>query len=174
MGFADRLEQARAAQEKQSGPITAADGNRMIVNALTHAVETNRLQQLYTPQKIASQARSLSQLLDFDPFCQKYGIAPLIAADLLQVVFPRQFFLLKYICSQCTPQLSLYDVVVFIDDSGSMLEGSKWRDLQAIVQQIVEITTQFDTDGIQVTFCFDSCFVFLLYKMPSNSFRSSS
>ena len=47
-------------------------------------------------------------------------------------------------------QLSLYDVVVFIDDSGSMLEGSKWRDLQAIVQQIVEITTQFDTDGIQV------------------------
>jgi hypothetical protein len=55
-----------------------------------------------------------------------------------------------------------------------MLEGSKWRDLQAIVQQIVEITTQFDTDGIQVTSCFDSCFVFLLYKMPSNSFRSSS
>lgn len=132
MGFADRLEQARAAQEKQSGPIAAADGNRMIVNALTHAVETNRLQQLYTPQKIASQARSLSQLLDFDPFCQKYGIAPLIAADLLQ--------------------LSLYDVVVFIDDSGSMLEGSKWRDLQAIVQQIVEITTQFDTDGIQIEF----------------------
>lgn len=47
-------------------------------------------------------------------------------------------------------QLSLYDVVVFVDDSGSMLEGSKWRDLQAIVQQIVEMTTQFDTDGIQV------------------------
>lgn len=104
----------------------------MIANALTHAVETNQLQKLYTPAKIASQARSLSQILEFDPLCEKYGIAPLIAADLLQ--------------------LSLYDVVVFIDDSGSMLEGSKWRDLQAIVQQIVEITTQFDTDGIQMEF----------------------
>ena len=50
-------------------------------------------------------------------------------------------------------QLSLYDVVLFIDDSGSMLEGSKWRDIQAIAQQIVEMTTKFDTDGIQVTRC---------------------
>ena len=50
-------------------------------------------------------------------------------------------------------QLSLYDVVLFIDDSGSMLEGSKWRDIQAISQQIVEMTTKFDTDGIQVTRC---------------------
>ncbi len=47
-------------------------------------------------------------------------------------------------------QLSLYDVIVFIDDSGSMLEGSKWQDLQAIVRQIVEITIHFDIDGIQV------------------------
>ena len=87
MGFADRLEQARAAQEKQSGPTTAAEGNKMILNALTHAVETNQLQKIYPPAKIASQARALSQILDFDPFCEKYGIAPLIAADLLQVCF---------------------------------------------------------------------------------------
>jgi hypothetical protein len=85
MGFADRLEQARAAQEKQTGPITAAEGNKMILSALTHAVETNHLQKIYAPAKIASQARALSQMLDFDPFCEKYGIAPLIAADLLQV-----------------------------------------------------------------------------------------
>ena len=150
MGFADRLEQARAAQEKQSGPTTAAEGNKMILNALTHAVETNRLQQLYTPPKIASQARALSQILDLDPFCQKYSIAPLIAADLLQVNNVRKgIFLL--VCFPHRMQLSLYDVVLFIDDSGSMLEGSKWRDLQAIVQQIVEMTTKFDTDGIQVT-----------------------
>jgi hypothetical protein len=63
-------------------------------------------------------------------------------------------------------QLSLYDVVLFIDDSGSMLEGSKWRDLQAIAQQIVEMTTQFDTDGIQVR-CL-RCFV------PAPSFVSLS
>ena len=56
-------------------------------------------------------------------------------------------------------QLSLYDVLLFIDDSGSMLEGSKWRDLQAIAQQIVEMTTQFDTDGIQV-----SCVLVLIVK----------
>ena len=91
MGFADRLEQARAAQEKQTGPITATEGNKMILNALTHAVETNLLQKIYAPSKIASQARALSQILDFDPFCEKYGIAPLIAADLLQV--SRLFFL---------------------------------------------------------------------------------
>jgi hypothetical protein len=151
MGFADRLEQARAAQEKQSGPVTPAEGNRMIANALTHAVETNQLQKLYTPAKIASQARSLSQILDFDPFCEKYGIAPLIAADLLQVGFTRSSMLrIVLTVRPFLVQLSLYDVIVFIDDSGSMLEGSKWRDLQAIVQQIVEITTQFDTDGIQV------------------------
>jgi hypothetical protein len=50
---------------------------------------------------------------------------------------------------------------LFIDDSGSMLEGSKWRDLQAIAQQIVEMTTQFDTDGIQV-----SCFYWQFLCMP--------
>ena len=98
MGFADRLEQARAAQEKQSGPVTPAEGNRMIANALTHAVETNQLQKLYTPAKIASQARSLSQILDFDPFCEKYGIAPLIAADLLQVGFTRRS-MLRMVCA---------------------------------------------------------------------------
>jgi hypothetical protein len=99
MGFADRLEQARAAQEKQSGPVTPAEGNRMIANALTHAVETNQLQKIYTPAKIASQARSLSQILDFDPFCEKYGIAPLIAADLLQVGFTRRS-MLRMVCAR--------------------------------------------------------------------------
>ncbi len=139
----------------------------MILNALTHAVETNRLQQLYPPQKIASQARALSQMLQFDPFCEKYGIAPLIAADLLQVIPPAPFlFSNVLLCSQRL-QLSLYDVVLFIDDSGSMLEGSKWRDLQAIVQQIVEMTTQFDTDGIQVL----CAFIFLQGKRRALCFH---
>ena len=156
MGFADRLEQARAAQEKQTGPITAAEGNKMILSALTHAVETNHLQKIYAPAKIASQARALSQMLDFDPFCEKYGIAPLIAADLLQVscvlnICQSFIFLIRVF--PVPTQLALYDVVLFIDDSGSMLEGSKWRDLQAISQQIVEMTTKFDTDGIQASNC---------------------
>ena len=58
-------------------------------------------------------------------------------------------------------QLSLYDVVLYIDDSGSMLEGSKWRDLQAIAQQIVEMTTQFDTDGIQVKISLSALLVYI-------------
>ena len=49
-------------------------------------------------------------------------------------------------------QLSLFDLIVFVDDSGSMNEGTKWADCAAIVTQIVELTTLFDTDGIQVEF----------------------
>jgi hypothetical protein len=58
---------------------------------------------------------------------------------------------------------------VFVDDSGSMNEGTKWADCAAIVQQgelharhssrervqhfaVIELTTLFDTDGIQLEF----------------------
>ena len=49
-------------------------------------------------------------------------------------------------------QVALYDVQLFIDDSGSMNEADKWDDARAIVNQIVQITTQFDLDGIDVEF----------------------
>lgn len=41
---------------------------------------------------------------------------------------------------------------MFVDDSGSMNEGTKWADCAAIVTQVVELTTLFDSDGIQLEF----------------------
>jgi hypothetical protein len=43
-------------------------------------------------------------------------------------------------------------LVVFVDDSGSMNEGTKWADCAAIVTQVIELTTLFDSDGIQLEF----------------------
>ena len=80
-------------------------------------------------------------------------------------------FVMNYADYSSPSQLSLYDVVLFIDDSGSMLEGSKWRDLQAIAQQIVEMTTQFDTDGIQVK---TNCFVGVVSLYPSHCQRPTN
>ncbi|KAL2918936.1 hypothetical protein HK105_201770 [Polyrhizophydium stewartii] len=50
--------------------------------------------------------------------------------------------------------LALFDVVFFIDDSGSMTheDGSRINDLKFILSKAAEVMTLFDDDGVQVRF----------------------
>jgi hypothetical protein len=52
-------------------------------------------------------------------------------------------------------QLALYDIVLFIDDSGSMSfeeNGERIQDLGLIMSRVTSIATVFDDDGISIRF----------------------
>jgi len=52
-------------------------------------------------------------------------------------------------------QLGLYDIVIFIDDSGSMAfeeGGERIKDLRLILERIASTATMFDEDGISLRF----------------------
>jgi len=54
-------------------------------------------------------------------------------------------------------RLALYDVVIYIDDSGSMAfeeQGERIKDLELIMQRVAFAATLFDEDGYDVSdFC---------------------
>jgi len=73
-----------------------------------------------------------------------------------------------------------YDVVVIADDSGSMRSGSRWKELQDSLSQIVEIGSVFDDDGLDIYFlnrpvitgvrsAADKHFVDAFYRGPDGS-----
>jgi hypothetical protein len=134
MGFAQRLREASTHEAAQKGPVTHSVATDVITAALKKAVVENGLIDLYPIDgvRLSSVLAQLNQTFNMAAFCQRFKMPPLIAGDLMQI--------------------SLYDVQLFIDDSGSMNEGDKWNDARAIVTQIVQITTQFDLDGIDVEF----------------------
>jgi len=45
-----------------------------------------------------------------------------------------------------------YDVVIIADDSGSMSTGSRWKELQDSLSQIVTVGSVFDDDGLDIFF----------------------
>ena len=134
MGFAARLQEAKTHEDAQKGPVSASVASDVITAALSKAVISNGLAALYPlgGPRLAKILAQLGETFNMAAFCQRFRIPPLIAGDLMQV--------------------ALYDVQLFIDDSGSMNESDKWDDARAIVNQIVQITTQFDLDGIDVEF----------------------
>jgi precorrin isomerase len=85
MGFAARLSEARSAQEAQKGPITMDQTTKMIHEAITKAVKTNKLESICTAQEVMTTAKQLGKSWDMNAFCDKYAMPPQIAADLLQV-----------------------------------------------------------------------------------------
>jgi hypothetical protein len=85
MGFAARLTAARSAQEAQKGPITMDQTTKMIHEAITKAVKTNKLEPICTAQEVLDTAKHLGRKWDMNAFCEKYAMPPQIAADLLQV-----------------------------------------------------------------------------------------
>ena len=55
-------------------------------------------------------------------------------------------------------RLALYDVVIYIDDSGSMAfeeQGERIKDLELIMQRVAFAATLFDEDGYGIPkFCY--------------------
>ncbi|KAF8461335.1 hypothetical protein BDZ91DRAFT_615954, partial [Kalaharituber pfeilii] len=48
--------------------------------------------------------------------------------------------------------LSTFDTVFLIDDSPSMLHGTRWPDVSTALAQIASIATKYDSDGIDIRF----------------------
>ncbi|KAK2742622.1 hypothetical protein FQN55_007741 [Onygenales sp. PD_40] len=60
--------------------------------------------------------------------------------------------------------LSKFDIVIVIDDSGSMC-GSRWRETQDSLKAIAPICTSYDKDGLEI--------FFLNHRNPSNQLTGS-
>jgi hypothetical protein len=55
-------------------------------------------------------------------------------------------------------RLALYDIVIYIDDSGSMAfeeQGERIKDLELIMQRVAFAATLFDEDGYDSTRSYD-------------------
>ncbi|WPG99694.1 Hypothetical protein R9X50_00251300 [Acrodontium crateriforme] len=108
---------------------------------LEQAIQEKQLQAFYGPGTPGAQrlpaiaARAAQQV---DRLCQAWRIQREIATDIVR--------------------LALYDVVVYIDDSGSMSfeeNGERIKDLQLIMQRVAFAATLFDEDGIDIRFMND-------------------
>jgi hypothetical protein len=104
-------------------------------------VQEKRLEAFYGPgtpggQRLPQIAQRAAQQVD--RLCQAWRIQREIATDIVR--------------------LALYDVVIYVDDSGSMSfeeNGERIKDLQLIMQRVAFAATLFDDDGIDVRFMND-------------------
>ncbi|KAK3680011.1 hypothetical protein LTR78_000388 [Recurvomyces mirabilis] len=111
------------------------------VQQLQQAVQEKQLNAFYGPgtpggQRLPQIAQRAAQQVD--RLCQAWRIQREIATDIVR--------------------LALYDVVIYIDDSGSMSfeeNGERIKDLQLIMQRVAFAATLFDEDGIDVRFMND-------------------
>jgi hypothetical protein len=115
----------------QSGEIVATGTiNQACHQKIQSIIRSNKLEYFYPSAKL-NQVFNRLNLINFESIARKWKIPEEMAYEL--------------------STLALYDVVFFVDDSGSM-KGPRTLDMKTIVQYITEIMTQFDEDGISVRF----------------------
>merc|ERR1711939_129323 len=116
----------------QAAPVGNAGAYKQLLQA---TIQEKQLQNFYPPghpmldQIAARAAQQVSQL------AATWRISPEIASDIVK--------------------LALYDVILYIDDSGSMQfeeNGERIDDLKLILSRVAYATSLFDEDGIQVRF----------------------
>lgn len=125
------------APQQMAGPQDVAGYQRQ----LEQAIQEKGLQAFYGPgtpggQRIPQIAQRAAQQVD--RLCQAWRIQKEIANDIVR--------------------LALYDVIIYVDDSGSMSfeeNGERIKDLQLILQRVVFAATLFDDDGIELRFMND-------------------
>jgi hypothetical protein len=104
-------------------------------NALQQTIAENGLQNFYPPNSPAIEQLSAKAASQISGLCQRWRIPAEIGNDLVK--------------------LGLYDIVIFIDDSGSMAfeeNGERIKDLKLILERIASAATIFDEDGISLRF----------------------
>lgn len=115
-----------------SGPQGKAAFQAAIRVKLGHVVQERKLQQIYPGSRLDDLAACVARRVDIEHVAAEWRLPLEVAFDL------------------CT--LSLYDVVIYADDSYSM-QGANWEvDLTKIVQKTASVATLFDDDGISVRF----------------------
>ncbi|KAJ3100251.1 hypothetical protein HDU97_002387 [Phlyctochytrium planicorne] len=116
----------------------------IIKDYLTSIVSQNGLDMFYPPSRINELAEQFGREVDFERIQRSWNLEREICFDLVA--------------------LGLYDIIVFGDDSGSMVGaegGTRIDDLKVILERTVEISTLFDTDGISLRF--------MNYDLPGKS-----
>lgn len=98
-------------------------------------VQERGLQNIYPPNSPALDQIAARASAQVDKLCQAWRIHREIGQDIVK--------------------LALYDIVLYIDDSGSMAfeeNGERIDDLKLILQRVAFAASLFDDDGIQVRF----------------------
>lgn len=92
----------------------------------------------------------------FPPNDSRLDQAAAVAADHIDQVCID--WLLPKEMGQDLTKLALFDVVIYIDNSGSMLfakDGQRIRDLRTVLKYVVGIVKLFDSDGLSIRFMND-------------------
>ncbi|RDI88117.1 hypothetical protein Vi05172_g1893 [Venturia inaequalis] len=103
--------------------------------ALQQCIQEKQLQSFYPPNSPALDQLAQKAAQAIGPLCQRWHIQPEIGNDLVK--------------------LGLYDIVIYIDDSGSMQfeeGGERIKDLRLILERVASVATIFDDDGISLRF----------------------
>lgn len=119
--------------QQQQGPPPQQGGAQAgnYLQILQRAVQENQLQAFYPPQRLQQLASTIGPQVQ--QISQQWRIPMELAVDLVR--------------------LSLYDIVLFVDDSGSMSfeeNGERIDDLKLILQRTAFAGSLFDTNGIEV------------------------
>ncbi|KAK9495585.1 hypothetical protein V1508DRAFT_147470 [Lipomyces doorenjongii] len=111
----------------------AGGQNGNFVSFLQRAVQENGLQAFYPPGSVEALASRISSQIN--TISQQWHLPYEIAVDLVR--------------------LALYDIVLYVDDSGSMAfeeNGDRIEDLKLILSRVASAAALFDNDGIEVRF----------------------
>ncbi|KAI4716157.1 hypothetical protein E4T48_07643 [Aureobasidium sp. EXF-10727] len=107
--------------------------------SLQQTIQEKGLQAFYPPGSPMIDQIANKASMQVDRLCQQWRINKEIGNDIVK--------------------LALYDVVLYIDDSGSMKfeeNGERIKDLQLILERVATAATLFDDDGISVRFMNDN------------------
>ncbi|ODN74579.1 hypothetical protein, variant [Cryptococcus amylolentus CBS 6039] len=102
-------------------------------SVLQQCVQDQGIQAFYTPQSVGNIAQSVAQSGALNRIAQEWRIPQELATEIVK--------------------LALFDVVLYVDDSGSMAYeggGERIEDLKLILSRVAYATSLFDHDGIQV------------------------
>jgi len=118
---------------REDGPLLQTEAEHYEV--LTSHITSQQLEPLFPPENprpktIARRAANESRRVY--GVCENLQLSKWANADLAQI--------------------GLYDVIVFCDDSGSMMQQQRYETLKAVVRRITLIAAAYNTDGVQIRF----------------------
>jgi len=102
---------------------------------LLQQIREKQLEAFYPPNSPALDHIAQKASQQIGGLCAQWRISPEIGNDLCK--------------------LALYDIVIYIDDSGSMQfeeNGERIDDLRLILTRVASVSTMFDEDGVQLRF----------------------
>ncbi|KAK6526834.1 hypothetical protein TWF281_010031 [Arthrobotrys megalospora] len=119
-------------QQPMGGPGPQVN-TQQYVQILQQTVVENKIQSFYPPQKLEHIARGVTTQID--RLRQQWNLPLEVAVDFVK--------------------LALFDIIIYIDDSGSMAfeeGGERIKDLKLILERVAFAATLFDQDGISLRF----------------------